>query len=117
LSALGVALPRLQLPTQCNGFGDGGPPSSPLYPKWYKARRSLTRLHWVAILYGRMRADLAVTRGVHAAYDVMKAWMEEHEYESVQQMQGSMSQRKVAHPNAFLRANYLKVLSSYAMRA
>jgi hypothetical protein len=32
-------------------------------------------------------------------------------------MQGSMSQRRVAHPNAFLRANYLKVLSSYAMRA
>jgi hypothetical protein len=53
----------------------------------------------------------------HTTHDVMKAWMEEHEYESVQQMQGSMSQRKVAHPKAFLRANYLKVLSSYAMRA
>jgi hypothetical protein len=38
-------------------------------------------------------------------------------YLSIRQMQGTMSQRRVAHPNAFLRANYLKVLSSYAMRA
>jgi len=45
----------------------------------------------------------------------LTAWMEEHEYESIQQMQGSMSQRSVANPNAFLRANYLKVLSSYAL--
>ena len=45
------------------------------------------------------------------------AWMVEHEYESIQQMQGSMSQRSVANPNAFLRANYIKVLSSYALKA
>jgi len=106
----------------------------------------LTRLHWVAILHGRIKADMAVTGGVHSAQDVLKtmmagakvammtsallkngiehlatvraeltAWMEEHEYESIQQMQGSMSQRSVANPNAFLRANYLKVLSSYAL--
>jgi dihydroorotate dehydrogenase (fumarate) len=43
--------------------------------------------------------------------------MVEHEYESIQQMQGSMSQRSVANPNAFLRANYIKVLSSYALKA
>jgi dihydroorotate dehydrogenase (fumarate) len=41
--------------------------------------------------------------------------MEEHEYESIQQMQGSMSQRAVADPAAFQRANYVKVLSSYAL--
>ncbi len=44
----------------------------------------------------------------------MRIWMEEHEYESVAQMKGSMSQQKVAEPAAFERANYLKVLSSYA---
>jgi len=108
----------------------------------------LLRLHWVAILYGRVRADLAVTGGVHTALDVLKAmmagarvammtsallrhgiehvskvraelvqWMEEHEYESIRQMQGSMSQRSVAEPAAFLRANYMKVLSSYSLRA
>ena len=32
--------------------------------------------------------------------------MEEHEYESIQQMQGSMSQQSVADPAAFSRANY-----------
>jgi dihydroorotate dehydrogenase (fumarate) len=40
-------------------------------------------------------------------------WMEEHEYESVQQMKGSMSQRNVPVPAAFARANYMKTLGSY----
>ena len=44
------------------------------------------------------------------------AWMEEHEYASIRQMQGSMSYRSVAEPAAFERANYMKVLSSYALR-
>jgi dihydroorotate dehydrogenase (fumarate) len=107
----------------------------------------LLRLHWVAILYGHVRADLAVTGGVHSATDVLKAlmagasvammtsallrsgidhlravenellrWMEEHEYESVRQMQGSMSLRRVADPAAFERGNYMKVLRSYSLR-
>jgi dihydroorotate dehydrogenase (fumarate) len=107
----------------------------------------LLRLHWVALLYGRIRADLAVTGGVHTAQDVLKAmmagarvammtsallkngighlaklrtdllaWMEEHEYASIRQMQGSMSYRSVAQPAAFERGNYMKVLSSYALR-
>jgi dihydroorotate dehydrogenase (fumarate) len=40
-------------------------------------------------------------------------WMEEHEYESVTQMRGSMSQLRVADPDAFERANYMKVLDSW----
>jgi dihydroorotate dehydrogenase (fumarate) len=39
--------------------------------------------------------------------------MEEHEYESIQQMQGSMSVRSATNAAAFERANYMKVLSSY----
>jgi dihydroorotate dehydrogenase (fumarate) len=42
------------------------------------------------------------------------AWMEQHEYESIRQMQGSMSYRSVAEPAAFERANYMRVLRSYA---
>jgi dihydroorotate dehydrogenase (fumarate) len=107
----------------------------------------LVRLHWVAILYGHVRADLAVTGGVHGSAQVLKAmmagarvammtsallqqgipylarvrtdlieWMEAHEYASIEQMQGSMSYRSVAEPAAFERANYMKVLSSYALR-
>jgi dihydroorotate dehydrogenase (fumarate) len=41
-------------------------------------------------------------------------WMEDHEYQSIQQMRGSLSQQAVAQPAAFERANYMKVLSSYA---
>jgi dihydroorotate dehydrogenase (fumarate) len=107
----------------------------------------LVRLHWVAILYGHLRCDLAVTGGVHTHEDVLKAmmagarvammtsallrngiehlaairsqlqaWLEAHQYESIRQMQGSMSYRSVREPAAFERANYMKVLSSYALR-
>jgi dihydroorotate dehydrogenase (fumarate) len=41
------------------------------------------------------------------------AWMDEHEYESIEQMKGSMSHRSVPEPAAFERANYMKVLNSY----
>ncbi|MEE9117876.1 MAG: dihydroorotate dehydrogenase-like protein, partial [Calditrichia bacterium] len=40
-------------------------------------------------------------------------WMEDHEYESVKQMKGSMSHKSVAEPAAFERANYMRVLKSY----
>ncbi len=102
------------------------------------------RLRWIAILYGRVPCDLAITGGVWHASDVLKAmmagakvammtsallkhgidhlhavraqmvrWMEEHAYASIQQMQGSMSQKTVANPAAFERANYMKVLRAY----
>ncbi len=101
-------------------------------------------LRWVAILYKRVKADLAATSGIHNAQDVlktlmaganvtmlcsvlfkkgvdymqtiqteMKAWMEEHEYESVTQMIGSMSQKNVADPSAFERAQYMRALTSW----
>lgn len=43
----------------------------------------------------------------------MRTWMEENEYESVEQMKGSMSQAKSGNPGAFERANYVKTLISY----
>jgi dihydroorotate dehydrogenase (fumarate) len=43
----------------------------------------------------------------------LSSWMEEHEYTSIKQMRGSMSQQSVVQPAAFERANYMKVLSSY----
>ncbi|MBE0697313.1 MAG: dihydroorotate dehydrogenase-like protein [Anaerolineaceae bacterium] len=104
-------------------------------------------LRWVAILYGRIQADLVLTTGVHTAQDVLKSvmagasgtmlastllthgikriseilndmqmWMETFEYQSIQQMKGSMSQRAVAEPAAFERANYMKALSSFDNR-
>jgi dihydroorotate dehydrogenase (fumarate) len=104
------------------------------------------RLHWVAILFGKIKADMAITGGVHTVEDVLKSmaagakvamltsalleqgigylktletgvreWLEEHEYNSIEQMQGSLSQKNVAHPAAFERANYVKVLNSYAL--
>jgi dihydroorotate dehydrogenase (fumarate) len=37
-------------------------------------------------------------------------WMEKHEYESVHQMQGSMSQLRCADPEAFERAQYMRAV-------
>ena len=101
-------------------------------------------LRWVAILYGRVNADLAITSGVHTSQDVIKGlmagakvtmmasellqngirrigqvlnelttWLKEHEYESVTQMIGAMSQKHCPEPAAFERANYMKMLQSY----
>jgi dihydroorotate dehydrogenase (fumarate) len=44
-------------------------------------------------------------------------WMDQHEYSSIRQMQGSMSRKSTATPSAFERANYMKVLGSYVFRA
>jgi dihydroorotate dehydrogenase (fumarate) len=46
----------------------------------------------------------------------LEKWMVDHEYESIRQMQGSMSYKNVAHPAAFERANYVSVLRAYEPR-
>ncbi|MCG3198027.1 MAG: Dihydroorotate dehydrogenase [bacterium] len=43
----------------------------------------------------------------------MRRWMEDHEYDSVGMLKGSMSQINCAEPAAFERANYMKTLQSY----
>lgn len=104
-------------------------------------------LTWIAILYGRIRADIAATSGIHTAKDVIKMlmvganitmlcstllrngieeitviergmleWMEENEYESVRQMQGSMSQINCEDPSAFERSQYMRGLMTYLPR-
>jgi dihydroorotate dehydrogenase (fumarate) len=46
--------------------------------------------------------------------DDLQTWMKQHEYESVEQMKGSMSQKSVEDPTAFERANYMRTLNSYS---
>jgi dihydroorotate dehydrogenase (fumarate) len=108
----------------------------------------LLRLRWLAILFGKVTADMAVTGGVHTATDAVKAimagasacqmvsallrhgpaylktlhdelvrWMEEHEYESLQQMQGSLSLQRVPNARAYERANYAKILQTWEDRS
>lgn len=45
----------------------------------------------------------------------LERWLEEHEYESIRQMQGAMSASRVSAPSAFTRANYMKVLGNYTL--
>lgn len=67
-----------------------------------------------------MMASALLHRGIPHAATVLvelRRWLEEHEYDSVQQMCGSMSRRSVADPTAFERGNYMRVLSSYTFRS
>ena len=43
----------------------------------------------------------------------MQEWLDEHEYESIEQMKGSMAIGTAANPDAFVRANYMKILTTY----
>jgi dihydroorotate dehydrogenase (fumarate) len=52
-------------------------------------------------------------RRINIILDEMRHWMEQHEYESVAQMIGSLSHQHCPEPAAFERANYMKVLASY----
>ena len=56
------------------------------------------------------------TKRITEILNDMQMWMETFEYQSIQQMKGSMSQRAVAEPAAFERANYMKALSSFDNR-
>jgi dihydroorotate dehydrogenase (fumarate) len=47
----------------------------------------------------------------------LRAWMEEHEYESVQQLRGSLSQKNCSDPAAFERAQYMRAISSYPVKS
>lgn len=46
--------------------------------------------------------------------DEIKRWMDDHQYASVRQMQGSMNQRSCPDPAAFERGQYMKALNAYA---
>ncbi|MCC7147276.1 MAG: dihydroorotate dehydrogenase-like protein [Phycisphaeraceae bacterium] len=104
----------------------------------------LLRLRWLAILFGNLKARLAVTGGVHTTEDALKAvmagasavqlvsvlfrrgpaqlgalrqglaqWLEEHEYESLNQAWGSMSPQRCPDPNIYSRANYMHILRNW----
>ena len=60
--------------------------------------------------------SVLLRHGVGALTEILKdaeAWATAHEYESIAQMKGSMSQKSCASPAAFERANYMKALSRY----
>jgi dihydroorotate dehydrogenase (fumarate) len=102
-------------------------------------------LRWIAILYGRLAVDFALTTGVHTAQDALKGvaagasvvqmasellrngsgrigeilaemsdWLYENEYDSLDMLQGSLSQMNVGFPAAFERANYLEIVRSFS---
>jgi dihydroorotate dehydrogenase (fumarate) len=100
-------------------------------------------LRWIALLYGRLKANLAATSGIHNGRDAVKMLMagadvtmlcsalirrgipyitlverelaeslERHEYDSVEQLKGSLSQLKSPSPEAFERAQYVRGIAT-----
>jgi dihydroorotate dehydrogenase (fumarate) len=100
-------------------------------------------LRWIAILYDKIRVDLAATSGIHSAKDVIKMvmagadatmlcsvllrrgidhikvieremeeWLVAHEYDSLVQLKGSMSQKNCPDPDAFERAQYVRGITT-----
>ncbi len=43
----------------------------------------------------------------------MREWLEKHEYESVTQLKGSLSQKKCEDPSAYERAQYMRAISTF----
>ena len=63
-----------------------------------------------------MLCAVLLKHGISEIENILKdvvSWMEENEYESIEQMKGSMCYKSVAEPAAYARANYMKVLKSY----
>jgi dihydroorotate dehydrogenase (fumarate) len=100
-------------------------------------------LRWVALLHGRVKADLAASGGIHDGQAVAKqllagatvvqlasvlvrhgiphlgkirleleTWMERRGYDSVDDLRGTLSQRKVHDPSAYERAQYVHLILS-----
>lgn len=104
----------------------------------------LLRLHWLALLYGRVRPSLAVTGGVDSPADGVKAilsgadavqlvsallrygsnyvrvmregleaWMDKHQFASVDEMRGLASLERAMDPATVERAGYIRTLQSW----
>jgi dihydroorotate dehydrogenase (fumarate) len=46
--------------------------------------------------------------------DELEQWLNEHEYDSIRQLKGSVSQQHAINPSDYERANYVQVLDSYS---
>lgn len=66
----------------------------------------------------QMVAALLIHGTAHltAVRDGLSQWLEEHEYESLEQARGSMSLRRCPDPEAFERGNYMKILQTWKVR-
>jgi dihydroorotate dehydrogenase (fumarate) len=72
-----------------------------------------------AVMAGAHSVQLVSALLIHGAdhvkrtLDAIQFWMRDHDYESIEQMCGSMSLEKSPNPSALARANYMKVLDSW----
>jgi dihydroorotate dehydrogenase (fumarate) len=63
-----------------------------------------------------MMASALLREGPFHAGEVLEgvaAWLEQHDYESVEQMKGSMSMASAPNPDGYIRANYMRMLTTY----
>ena len=95
-------------------------------------------LRWIAIMSGRMDCDLAASTGIHDGRDVIKqilagasaiykhggeriaemlhqleTWMKEHEFTTIDQFRGKMSQDSSENPAAYERVQFMKYFRGF----
>ena len=115
--------PRLLLSTpyellcRCGGSPSSAAASTPRWPP--PAECTTPTALFKALLAGAdvgMIASVLYEKGSQAVGSILaglREWMEEKEYDSVEQLKGSMSQENCPDPAAFERGNYMKALTSY----
>lgn len=65
-----------------------------------------------------MLCSVLIRHGIKQIANIEKEmadWLEEHEYESVEQLKGSLSQKNCDDPSAFERAQYMRAISSFPL--
>ena len=70
----------------------------------------MTGAHSVQVVSALLKRGPGYLRTI---IDEVRAWMEEHEYESVAQLTGSMNLERCPEPSAYERGNYMSLLQSF----
>jgi dihydroorotate dehydrogenase (fumarate) len=87
----------------------GGFHQTPEIVKALLAGADIVQLCSVLLMHGPER--------LHDLLTELENWLVEHEYESIQQLKGSVSQQHAIDPSAYERANYVQVLDNYSCPA
>ena len=70
----------------------------------------MTGAHAVQVVSGILQQGPDVIRRIREG---LTQWLEEHEYDSLEQMRGSMNLLRCPDPSMFERANYIRILQGY----
>jgi dihydroorotate dehydrogenase (fumarate) len=103
----------LRLPLNWIGILDGRVRASLAASSGIHTATDVVKLLMVGADVTMLASELMINgiERLHTIRQELIVWLEEHEYASVRQMKGSMSQRNAAFPAAFERTHYVRAVS------